>query len=105
MADQQFRIQNYTVRVYGGERPAPSDPRAMIELRAFDSDWGEILFYEPGVQLPPDTSSNGLIQMHLPATMFPSIVDLLRNEGPLWLEYADKVGHAWIMTAEEETGE
>jgi hypothetical protein len=43
--------------------------------------------------------------MHLPATMFPSIVDLLRNEGPLWLEYADKVGHAWIMTAEEETGE
>jgi hypothetical protein len=94
------------VRVNGGELTPASDPRAEIELRATSgSDWGVILFHEPGVQLPPDTSSDGRIQMHLPVTMFPSIVDLLRNEGPLWLKYADKAGHAWIYTMEEEIGE
>jgi hypothetical protein len=107
MADLRFQIQTYQVYVCGGPLGAPHGWRALITLvsGAEDPGLGAIRFYAPDVPVPEDTSSDGVIRMHLPLTMFPSIVDLLRNETPLWMQYLDRVGHAWIASTEEEVGE
>ena len=39
-----------------------------------------VRFKDPGMPYELDTETDGIITMHLPSAMFPSILDAVRNE-------------------------
>jgi hypothetical protein len=50
-----------------------------------------------------DVSDAGGIRMHLPSTMFDGVVDLLRNEKPMYIYFAQ--GRAFLSSSREPVGE
>ena len=97
----RFRISNYLVELYGGERkpdePNPSEGyRAQILL----FDWGNnkrrsvVRFFDEG-PIPEDyRQEDGLIAIHMPTSMLANTVDILRNENPVFLEWRKEIGRA-----------
>ena len=47
-----------------------------------------IRFNDPGMVFEADSESGGIIRMHLPSTMFQSVLDVLRNEKPIHIYFA-----------------
>lgn len=73
----------YHVLVYSGQDGYQSN-RAQIQLEGTNGKpiaW--IRFNDPGMTFETDYESNGIIRMHLPSTMFQSVLDMLRNEDPI----------------------
>jgi hypothetical protein len=65
---------------------------------------GSIHFYDDGVAIPPDTQTDGNIEMHLPLAAFAGVVAMLQHDSPIDLEFKHQRGHLW--TAEwERVGE
>lgn len=50
-----------------------------------------------------DAVINGVIAMQLPTTMYQGVVDMLRNEGPLFIKFAQN--RAFLGTGIETAGE
>jgi hypothetical protein len=42
-------------------------------------------FNDPGMNFENDPESGGRIRMHLPSTMFENVLDILRNEKPVYI--------------------
>jgi hypothetical protein len=105
MADLRFLVEKYFIYVSGEQGWGPNGWRAQIGLRHASGTAGYIRFYEAGIPQPQDTSTGGQIRMHLPMATFPHMVDLLRNEKPLWLVYTDLAGRALFATTDEPVGE
>jgi hypothetical protein len=73
----------YDVLFYGGPNGYLSN-RAQIRL--YDTDHATLVrlrFRDPGLVLPADAESFGVWHMYLPSSMFQSVLDVLRNEGPV----------------------
>ena len=68
---------------------------------------GQLVFHPDGAALPDDgpTSSNPSLHYHL--ENFAHAIDLLRNEGPVWLLYNGSGGgfENGLKTGSERTGE
>jgi len=64
---------------------------------------GWVRFHDPGMPFPNDSQSAGKIIMHLPSTMFQSVLDILRNEKPINYYFASN--HAFLGTSTEPVGE
>jgi len=81
----QWEIKNYSILVYGG--PNGYDIlRAQIGLKGEGkSAW--VRFHDPGMAFPEDDFYNDIIRMHLPTSMFQSVLDILRNEKPVYAEF------------------
>jgi hypothetical protein len=106
-------IKKYRFLYHGagtGKRPngATYSDRAQIAL------WGEnggliaVLHFcrDPAFLPDGDTrGSNGIVQSYFLAADFPAVVDLLRNEKPLYLKYDDGANRAWIDSGLEPVGE
>jgi hypothetical protein len=50
-----------------------------------------------------DYESGGIIRMHLPSAMFENVLDVLRNEKPIYIYFA--AGKALLATSLEPVGE
>jgi hypothetical protein len=66
---------------------------------------GYIRFHDPGMPFPADSQSGQLIIMHQPSAMFANVLDVLRNEKPIYYYFNPSVGQAFLATTVEPIGE
>jgi hypothetical protein len=80
--------------------------RVRVGLRQDTEPVGNIVFYKEGHAIPDDSvTDTGFIKMHLPFNMYASVVDILRHEKPLRLDYNALEEKAFFMTDWEPVGE
>ena len=65
---------------------------------------GVIDFFDPKTTLPEDRNEE-LIRMALPSDQLSAIVDILRNEKPIFLEWQKSLQNAYLATSQEPVGE
>lgn len=98
-------IKHYALRVYGGPSGTRTGIQAQIHL--FDNSnkmMGKIDFFEPSHTLPLD-SENTYIHLRMHITAWPNVVDLLRNESPVYISYNAHQQSGFIGTNQEPVGE
>jgi hypothetical protein len=96
-------FDRYSIRVYGGANGL-SGLRAAIYLSEGPDGRAWIYFHKTGDAVPADLeTATGFIVMRLPEERFDSVVDLLRNERPLFVSFSS--GVARIETGAEQVGE
>jgi len=89
----------YSVLFYGGPDGYQTN-RAQIELHGASGTIAWIRFNDPGMQFEADYQSEGIIRMHLPSSMLHSVLDVLRNEKPIHIYFAQ--GRGFLGTASVE---
>jgi hypothetical protein len=96
-------VTSYSILVYGGPDGYQTN-RSQIQLTGTNNTvlaW--IRFNDAGMSFEADSLSDGIIRMHLPSTMFQSVLDILRNEKPLNIYFAQNRG--FFGTSSEPIGE
>lgn len=95
------QVTNYSILVYGGPNGYQTN-RSQIQLSNGNTTVAWIRFNDPGMTFENDYIQDGIIRMHLPSTMFQSVLDILRNEKPVHIYF---IGKAFFGTAAEPVGE
>lgn len=96
-------IGSYSVLFYGSPSGYQTN-RAQIQLKDKNGQvaaW--VRFNDPGQFFENDYESGGIIRMHLPSTMFQNVIDVLRNEDPVYIYFT--AGRAFLGTSAEPIGE
>lgn len=60
---------------------------------------------EAGTLLKKDAENNGIVEMQLPADQLINVVDMLRNESPVFIGWQTSIGNAYLATSHEPVGE
>lgn len=98
-------ILNYSIRINGGPEGSVNFHRAEIFLFGTNGKViGLIQFYDDGEELPA-SSSGEFIEMALPVSRLHDMVDLLRNEKPVYLQWQSAINCGYVSTGMEPTGE
>ena len=92
----QYIISYYT--------PISSPIVATILCLSNNSLRGTITFYEEGQSLNDSVIGN-TIKLEYHEKHFDRILDILRNEKPLYLRYFEENDRGWLITAKEDVGE
>ena len=93
-------VTNYHVLVYGSQSGYQTN-RAQIALYgANNTVVAFVRFNDPGMAFEADAMMGNIILMHLPSTMFQSVLDLLRNEAPINIYFAQNRGFFGTGTTE-----
>lgn len=96
-------ITNYHILFYGSPEGYQTN-RAQISLYGADGKTrAYVRFNDPGMTFENDYESNGIIRMHLPSAMFENVLDVLRNEKPVYIYFAQN--RAFLSTSKEPVGE
>ncbi len=98
-------IKNYAVRFQGGPDGSGLGVRAQVHL--FDDKnkmVGTIDFFDEGLRLPADKNDEH-IYMAMYISQIHPVVDILRNEKPIYMEWQDRGKNAYLGTAQEPVGE
>lgn len=85
-------VTSYHILFYGGPDGYQTN-RAQIQLSGANNQvlaW--IRFNDPGMFYEADYESGGIIRMHMPSSMFQSVLDVLRNEKPINIYFAQNRG-------------
>ncbi|MDR8391959.1 hypothetical protein NC796_12445 [Aliifodinibius sp. S!AR15-10] len=103
-------IKNYTVSYYaGGKNTNNYQYRAIIGLRREDGSLiGGAYFHRNATTMPntDNQTSSGYLWFHYTWEDFPQVMDLLRNEGPVYARYVAGGWHLGsITTSTEPVGE
>ncbi len=101
-------IKRYQVRHYSNVKGFDHTTRAMVWLFGkTDNLIGILRFKIDPADVVPDhgSSGGGIIHLNYPPESFPEVIDLLRNERPLYLDFADEPGYGVISTRPEPVGE
>ena len=96
-------VTKYHILFYGSPSGYQTN-RAQIAL--YDSSGNTVAFVrfnDPGMFFENDYESGGIIRMHLPSAMFENVLDVLRNEKPIYIYFA--AGRAFLATSLEPVGE
>jgi hypothetical protein len=101
-----MRVDKYQVQHFAGGKGYFL--RAMIWL--YDENnatIGNIRFYKntDDVQAHDTKSSSGFIACHYPPEQYLEVVDLLRNEGPVYLYFSETHKMGYLSTSREPVGE
>ena len=85
-------VTHYHVLVYGSPSGYQTN-RAQIALySAPGQTCAYVRFNDPGMVFENDSLTNGIIHMHLPSAMFQPVLDMLRNETPITVYFAQNRG-------------
>lgn len=96
-------VASYGLLFYGGPQGYQTN-RAQIHLSdANGQTLAFVRFNDPDMDFEHDYEDPGIIRMHLPSAMFQSVLDVLRNEGPVEIYFA--AGQAFLGTISEPVGE
>ena len=96
-------VSSYSVLFYGGPSGYQTN-RAQIQLNdAAGKTLAWVRFNDPGMFFEADANDGGIIKMHLPSAMFQSVLDVLRNEKPINIYFAQ--GRGFLGTSGEPVGE
>lgn len=105
-----FEIAQYVINFFGGGTRSirPYKYRAIVALYDSSGRVGEIRFHAHEHTMPgSDTlSDDGQLILHYPADCISQIVDLIRNERPIYLhQYAHLPTMIHLSTDKEPVGE
>lgn len=96
-------VEKYHVLVYGSPSGYQTN-RAQIALYDGSNKVVAYLrFNDPGMFFENDSLSGGIVKMHLPTHTFDSVLDVLRNEKPVYVYFAQNRG--FLATSAEPVGE
>jgi hypothetical protein len=96
------QVTNYHVLVYGSPTGYQTN-RSQITLYNGNDVVAYVRFNDPGMKFEDDYVKDDIIRMHLPSSMFQSVLDVLRNEKPMNIYFvADR---AFLGTGKEPVGE
>jgi hypothetical protein len=65
----------------------------------------QIAFYNEGFDVPGNSKTGNLINLNFPISKFNYVIDLLRNEDPVYISYNETNKLGVISSAKEEVGE
>lgn len=92
-------VTSYHILIYGSEQGYQTN-RAQIQLSNGTTVVAWLRFNDPGMTWEADSDAGGIIKMHLPSSMFQSVVDILRNEKPINIYFAQGRGFFGTSTSE-----
>jgi hypothetical protein len=96
-------VTSYSVLFYGSPIGYQTN-RAQIYLSdAAGQPVAYIRFNDLEMVFEDDYEADGIIRMHLPSTMFENVLDVLRNEQPIYVYFA--AGRGFLGTTMEPVGE
>ena len=96
-------IKNYHILFYGSPEGYQTN-RAQIALYDANGSTAAFLrFNDPGMFFESDSQLGSIIVMHLPSAMFENVLDVLRNEMPVYIYFA--AGRGFLSTSSEPVGE
>ena len=96
-------VKDYHVMFYGSEI-GYNDYRAQIMLSGLAGNTiAFIRFIDEGMEFKQDYEDDQIVRMHLPSNMFHNVLDVLRNEKPVYIMY--RVGRGFLSTSKEPVGE
>ena len=103
-------IESYTVSYYGGGRRAtePYFYRAMIGLWDHSGEIAALCFHDDPSAMPDgdDLPETGQPTSHYPIEDFARVLDILRNEGPVYYQQlSNSATMANLRTGAEPVGE
>ena len=95
-------VTEYHVTVYGNPTGF-QNARADITLLGEDGTLGILRFHDEKMVFPDDSENAAGAFMHLPTSMLPTVIDLLRWEKPVFFQFQG--GHGTFSTGTEPVGE
>lgn len=93
----RYRVYSYSAPQYNWD--------ARIDLYLDGTPQARLLFMRAGQALPANTSLGGVIALHYPMARLAEVMDLLRNEQPLFVTLNAANGIGSIGTGDEPVGE
>ncbi len=93
-------VTNYQVLFYGGPDGYQTN-RSQITLLDGKKPVAYVRFNDPGMAFENDFLEAGIIRMHLPSSLFENVIDVLRNEKPISVYFAQ--GRGFLGTSAENT--
>ena len=101
-------INHYWVHFQAGHTEnSINHPRAIVKCYQDDDFVLQLNFYPDNEKLPEnyyDVKSK-LVYLRYHLLMYPNIMDLLRNEKPIYFSYSEKSKVGYIRTGKEPVGE
>ena len=86
-------VAKYHVLFYGSPEGYQNNRAQVSLLDAHNNSLAFVRFKDPGMTLESDyLPADGIIRMHLPSSMFASVIDLLRNEKPIYVYFGPNQG-------------
>jgi hypothetical protein len=95
-----INVTSYKILIYGSPQGYQTN-RAQITLLNGNKDVAYIRFNDPDMTFENDSNTNDIIKMHLPSTMLQSVIDMLRNEKPINVYFAQGRGFLGTGSAEQ----
>jgi hypothetical protein len=96
-------VKKYHVLFYGSPAGYQTNRAQITIYDTKDKPKAYIRFNDPGMFFENDYESGGIIRMHLPSAMFENVIDVLRNEKPVYIYFAQSRG--FLSTSKEPIGE
>ncbi len=93
-------VAKYHVLVYGGPDGYQTNRSQIALYGTAGTTIAYMRFNDPGMVFESDANVNGIITMHLPSSMFQSVLDILRNEKPIQVYFAQGRGFFGTGTTE-----
>ena len=93
-------VTNYHILVYGSPDGYQTNRSQITLYSSPNTVVAYVRFNDPGMAFEADYESGGIIRMHLPSTMFQSVLDILRNESPCQVYFAAGRGFFGTGTTE-----
>lgn len=104
--DETRQVTNYVIAYFGGgaRTKRPYDYRAVISLYDDITLVGAIHFHDLEDTIPETDHlpADGILGSHLLMRDFPNIVDLLRNEAPIFMHRVARWPTMAVITTEKE---
>jgi len=110
-----YRVDAYAVRVFANDLRGNRTRWAAAEISFYSKNKlvGRAFFARAGYTTPPDsTYAGGIIWYNAAGEQFERVLDLLRNEKPVYIRWQPHVdtgepndGNAYVFTSQEPVGE
>ena len=96
-------ISKYRVYFYGTKEGYMNLRGQIICFNNAGAQIAFIRFHDPDMPYGTDKEYNGKVYLHLPSDQFQNVVDVLRNEKPVYIYFAQNRG--FLSTSNEPVGE
>jgi hypothetical protein len=96
-------VKKYHILFYGSTEGSQTN-RAQIALYGPDGKTAAFMrSNDPAMRFENDYESGGIIRMYLPSTSFQNVLDVMHNEKPVYIFFAQ--GRGFLSTSKDPVGE
>jgi hypothetical protein len=100
MSAQWYPVESYKVSLQVTSKSVAAYVGCYSEKKKL-----EMAFVAPDVKMKPPSFGPDTIKVHVSEDRYPSCVDLLRNEGPIWFVVDEDAKAVALATSKEVPGE